>query len=161
MKKKGVNVVLIIFLVIVWGLLGYRFFYKPKAASIDYTNHTPLNQQVYKKFSKDTFELNVTFLKGDPFLGTILKRKHYPNNKTVVKKKSTKKDQKNIWPKMDYLGFLKSNKSKYPLALLRLDAKLYRIRRNNEIKDITIKHIFEDSIILSKNKEIKVVKRKG
>lgn len=159
MNKKGINTILIILLLGVWGVLGYRFF-KPSnnTMTTPYT-YTPPQNKVYQTFAKDTFDLRSFLLEKDPFLGKISYNKPKQISVSTVRKKHTKPTP-NKWPKIEYLGFVKSQNSKYPLVLLRVDKKLYRVKNKKEIKGIIVKNVFKDSILLKKGNENKAVRRK-
>ncbi|SEK30231.1 hypothetical protein SAMN04487910_0200 [Aquimarina amphilecti] len=154
MQKKKVNKILIIAVSLIWGVVLYKF-----AAPYFLTNDIVVTADtlvsppklILRK--KDTFDLNIPH--RDPFLGKIKKQKRA---KVVTSLRSAKKNQssKNMpknWPRIEYLGFIKSQKSKSKLGLLRIDGILKRVRKGDEVQGIKIKNISQDNISIQLGKD--------
>ena len=157
MQKKKVNKVLIIAVALIWGVVLYKF-----AAPYFTTTDTVITADVLVKppqtflRKKDTFSLVIP--ERDPFLGKISKQNKRPTTITTPKPKRTPKPTSVIpqnWPKIQYLGFVKSKTSTSRLGLVRVNGILKRIRKGDRVKNITIKKIEEDLISIQFQKETK------
>jgi hypothetical protein len=159
MDKKKINTVLIIALTCIWSVVLYKFinplFVKTNIAQvIEIPNEsilTPINK-------KDTVILN--FPERDPFLGKIKNTnivKPKPRIKTV--KSISKVTAQIVWPKIQFLGYVKSNSSKNKLGLVRVDGKLYRVNRNSTVAGLTIKDVTDETVIIANGKDEKIFKR--
>jgi hypothetical protein len=149
MDKKKVNTLLIIAVSCIWGIVLYKFIapYFAKTEAI-FISEVPTKPLVAKVRKKDTVALS--FPERDPFLGK-------PVTKTQKAKKAKKKprtvSKPVLWPKIEYLGFVKSNSSKGRLGLVRIDGKLYRVNTNMEVNGLRIKKIANDVMVLLNGKE--------
>ena len=149
MKKAQLNKILIISLIIIWGVLIYKYaspYFKKQEFIEPVRVDSP--SDLYVTFKKDTFELALS--KRDPFLDTRVYKKKTPvfksTAKKVIKKKSLEKPK--VWPGIRYLGFVKSNASKSRLGLIRINNKLYKVHDGEKLKMLGVIKIEEDSIQL-------------
>lgn len=153
MDKKKLNTVLIVGVTCIWGILLYKFIAPFFAQSeTEYMVEIPVEVPVVDIIKKDTVELN--FPERDPFLGRPVR----PKVKNSKPRKSNTKRTPTIlkpalWPKIEYLGFVKSKKSKSPLGLLRIDGKLHRVNRNSVVAELRIIEITNDEIQIINGKE--------
>lgn len=161
MTKKKINIVLIIIVLGLWGAVGYKtitqyFFSKDIIVNTDKTDYK-LNMNL---INKDTFLLG--HISRDPFLDKQYQMtnpiaiKQYPqiailkvSPKTVV---SIPKEIIN-WPSISYHGFIKSNGKNQELILLKIDGKLFRVRKNDIVQKLTVKEVSNDSIEVIFNQE--------
>ncbi len=164
MKKKYLNISLIVILVIVYGSV-----IKKCAGFGDSTPDTVLVTTSTPNYIKDAFEVKDTFNlnlnKRDPFDSSNRKFK-YVSNKTEESKKpqvySKKPVDKNLsWPTISYHGFVKSSRNATKLAIIKINNKLYRKREKENFENIKIVKAYKDSVIVSFNKELKTIKRKN
>ena len=145
--KKTLNIVLLCFVLIVWGIILYRlteqYFWPTNQLADNYekTIDTSLKFPV-----RDTFEMRTSF--RDPFLKTV-----YLEKKSLPKRSFTKYKPKTTavtpWPQIKYFGFIKSKDRKGELVLLQINNELHRARVGEKVADIQIKKIYRDSILLS------------
>lgn len=158
MKKQKLNVFLIILLVIIWGVLVYKFLfpYLGKQTN-EFIVPTSANMNSYKLFKKDTFELRLN--KVDPFLNTSYKVKAHKVKPAAIKSKRRSEIVKKTWPSVNYFGFVKSHKHNSKLALLRIDGKLFKVHVGEAIEEVKILTIKSDSIQLQFAREKRYVKR--
>ncbi len=161
MQKKKVNKILIIAVALIWGVVLYKF-----AAPYFTTTDTVITADVLVKppqtflRKKDTFGLSIP--ERDPFLGKVFKeRKKKATNNTSKPKKTSKRTTviPQNWPKVQYLGFVKSQTSTSRLGLVRINGVLKRVRKGDKVKDITIKQVKEDFISIQFLKNTKDFKK--
>lgn len=146
MSKSGINKVLIISLLLIWSVVGYKlisnFFGKQEVDSIP-TTPVSINLDVNAD-KKEIFDLPIIL--RDPFLGNNNIQK-----KEIAAEQQIQKGFKkyNIpWPQIQYYGFVKAENNDNPLVLLRVNNDLERIRKGNKINGLLIKEIYRDSILV-------------
>ncbi|WP_346882334.1 hypothetical protein [uncultured Algibacter sp.] len=161
MDKKYLNGILILFLVVIWGSLIYKYF----------GNSTSLDQGVYSEnigvnitkdygIAKDTFKLKLAT--RDPF-GVSRPYTIKTNTKPSIKKQASAKkpviNKPLAWPTITYHGFVKANNSVTPLILLKINNRVYKKREKDIVNDITLVKSYNDSLIVSLNNNKKTIKR--
>jgi len=161
MQHKKTNKILIIAVALIWGVVLYKF-------SVPYlmTTDTVVIADVLVKppqailRKRDTFNLMIPL--RDPFLGSTTSAK----KSVVISSKPTKTTRskpvasKN-WPKIAYLGFVKSQTSASKLGLLRVDGVLKRVRKGATVGSIRIKDISDDHIAIQMGKDVKDFRKKN
>lgn len=157
MKKKYLNIALILLVVFIWGKLIYKYTKNNTQPSI--VANQPNIENKLINVEKRTFELNL--LQRDPFLN-----KAYSNNKkpkTTQKKRVNKTVIKSNfrWPKIEYFGYItKSNTSNAKLAILKINGQIKNKKEKTYIDEfIFIKKIYKDSIIIKGNNKLKTIKK--
>lgn len=166
--KKKVNIVLIILVLGVWSTVAYKtvseyFFSKEVVA-----NKTQLNDELnLNQINKDAF--NLEKVARDPFLNkqnqtaAFFSKKDYSSTVKVKIKTNpvVVKPKENInWPLISYHGYIKSKVKNDELILVKIDKRLYKLRKGDQIERITLKNIYNDSIELNFKKEKKVIRLK-
>jgi len=161
MTKKKINIVLIIIVLGLWGAVGYKtitqyFSSKDLIVNIDKTDYK-LNLNV---IDKDTFLLGK--ISRDPFLNKQyqitdpFEIKQSPQIAILeVSPKIVVSKPKEImhWPSISYHGYIKSNGKNQELILLKIDGKLFRVRKNDIVQKLTVKEVSNDSIEVIFNQE--------
>ena len=161
MNKKYLNSVLIVLLLIIWVGVFYKYFGN-KNTSIKNTgvsNFTSNYKQNYM-IVKDTFKLEL--IERNPFDASYKIRKTTIPKTSVNKKIKTKKTivkKSIVWPTITYHGFVKGESKATRLILLKIDNRLYRKREKERVKDITLVKAYNDSLVVSLNKNNKTIKR--
>ena len=153
MDKKKLNTILIVAVACIWGIVLYKFIapYFAETES-EYLAEIPTEIPLVKVRKKDTVVL--AFPERDPFLGRVFSvRSKTKKPKKRTSKRPPKTTKPILWPKIAYLGFVKSKKSKSPLGLLRIDGKLHRVNRNAVVAGLKIKQITTDEIQIINGKE--------
>lgn len=151
MDKKKLNTLLIIAVSCIWGIVLYKFIapYFTKTGT-PFIQEVPTKPLVAKIRKKDTVALS--FPERDPFLGKTVAKTKTPTKKNPKKRPRTI-SKPVLWPKIEYLGFVKSSNSKGRLGLVRIDGKLYRVNTNIEVNGLRIKKIANDVMIILNGKE--------
>ncbi|GAA3591086.1 hypothetical protein Q4Q39_15790 [Flavivirga amylovorans] len=154
MKKKYLNGVLIVLLIIIWGAVVYKYFGKSNASKKNRDNNiSNISSQPKYNVTKDTFLLEI--INKSPFKAS--KRIKKPVQATKVKASTQKpilkhiKKVNTVWPDISYHGFVKGNHKTTRLVLLKIDKKLYRKRENETVGDLTLVKAYNDSLIVSFN----------
>lgn len=165
MKKKNLNIILIIAVGLIWGILIYKYvnnmFTSDEVQGLVVTNAP--NFEMPSRIKKDTFELKG--YERDPFLGKISRRraKVIVNNSSAnVKRKKQSAVPKAVapWPQIQYIGYVKEEHSKNPLLLLKISGKFLRKKADQEFMEgLKIKEFYKDSIIVQYSKEEKTIKK--
>ena len=160
MTKKNINRILIVAVALIWGVLIYKFvnsMFAPNTIEGDaIASQKTLD---IPQITKDTFNLKT--YKRDPFLGTLNSRPKVSKRNNAIKKVDKKEAPINQkWPKIEYLGFVKEEKSNDPLLLVKIDNRLYRKKANGEfIEGLTIITFYKDSLQVDYNNEKRMIKK--
>lgn len=159
MNKKYLNGVLMILLIIIWGLVIYKYFGSHKAPK---TNHDDVASIKYQglgyNIEKDTFELK--FGDRNPFGILNAVKKNSVVKKARIKPKTHFVAKKNVaWPNIIYYGYVKGGQSTTPLILIKIGDKLYRKRERETVNDLILEKTFDDSLKVSLNGEKKIIKK--
>mgnify|MGYP006173368547 FL=1 len=161
MNKKTLNIILIVTVVALWGTVLYKYvnrFFNP--IQNDFAVRE-FSSPISTKIAKDTFDLQP--LHRDPFLDrSMIKRNEEKpirvNTQPKVIKTKTPEIQK-PFPLVHYYGYIKSQDKKEQLILLKVNNKLERVRLKSNIDGLIINQIYKDSIQVSYNKELKMIKK--
>jgi len=163
MTKKKINIVLIVGVALIWGLLIYKFLGNSFVSQDDQQNYAAtIYEELPASIQKDTFDLKE--YSRDPFLGKVKRitgnsnsmSKKKTKQKTVLKKEKTKVVQ--LWPQLQYLGFVKEEKAKEPLLLLKVNGKLMREKSSFEFyKEFKVLIFYKDSLLVSFRKDKKTI----
>jgi len=166
MIKKKINIVLIIVVLGLWGSVFYKtinqyFFTKGTSTNTAYSS----GKIQFSQINKDTFALEK--VSRDPFLN---KQTHevvsYPvkrytsNTSTAIKRTkpaATQPKQLTVWPAISYHGYIKDSRGE--LVIIKINQKMFRLRKDALVDGIIIKKISSDSLELDFNKERKTIKR--
>ncbi|UUC46512.1 hypothetical protein [Flavobacterium cerinum] len=170
MAKKKINIVLILFVLGLWGTVAYKalsqYFFSEEIKATTATTEYNFSD---KKVERDTFRLEK--IGRDPFLNKALVRAEKSNTgggtgvatvrrsipvKTTVAEKP--KEIKN-WPVIGYYGYIKSG-DKNELVMLKVGNSIHRVRKGQEVDGLVLNKVFKDSVEVSFNKEKKII-RKG
>jgi len=152
MKKKRINIVLIIGVALIWGLLIYRFLGNSFTSQENQKGSVAIAyDELPTLIQKDTIELKL--YTKDPFLGTL---KNTRKLVSKTKKGATIKKIKSVlavqWPQLQYLGFVKEVKAREPLLLLKVNGKLMRKKSSFEFYEgMKILNFNRDSLLIKFN----------
>ncbi|NHF58991.1 hypothetical protein FK220_006550 [Flavobacteriaceae bacterium TP-CH-4] len=154
MDRKKINTILIVAVVAIWGIVLYKFIASyltdPDAGPIAEIPTKPAIAAIRKK---DTVTLN--FPERDPFLGTVVTKSKpkAPAVRKSVTRKPKSPSKPVLWPKIEYLGFVKSSASKGRLGLVRIDGRLHRVNAGTEVNGLRIRKISKDALVIMNGKE--------
>lgn len=169
MSRKKINIVLILIVLGLWGTVIYRslnhYLFPDQNIVTQAETNTHFN---YKQIKKDTFELLP--LAHDPFLNNRLSSSSPSNGNTFTRNASPKPSGLKkpaiirekvpvilYWPEINYYGYIKSSLKTEEMILIKVDNKLYKARKKDNVGGVVIKRIFKDSIELSFKKENKFI----
>lgn len=158
MTKKNLNIFLSILLIVIWGGIIYKYFFKKSVIeNVDSVESHIAGNFIPIDKVRDTLVLE--FSGRDPFLNAK------PIKKVVVPKttspKTYKKPEVNIiWPQIQYYGFVKSNNSKNELVVIKIDGKLYKARNKENIDELKILRTYSDSVEIELNSNKRFFYRK-
>lgn len=161
MSKKKLNIALLILVFGLWGTVGYKavsqYIFSKEIALNEVQSNAEFN---FSQIKKDTFSIGV--IQRDPFLNKISEQK---TQVPLVKK--TYSAPKIImppiikapimWPSVSYYGYIKSKEKTEELILVKIDNKLYRLRKNAQVDGLFIKKVFNDSLEVVFNKEKRMI----
>ncbi len=161
--KKIINIVLIVFVLTLWGTIIYRyvnnFFYSQDLKIENYNQYS-----LIKINKRDTF--NLGNLNRDPFLGKTTKKYKLisvnNNSTTKFKNKISKPVSSKIStpiPIIQYFGIIKSSSKKDEMIIVKINNVVKKMRLNSEFEGVKLKKVFKDSILISFNNNLKYIVR--
>ena len=147
MEKKKLNYILIFVLVVVWGLVVYRLFFKGKGTVVS-TSPTMTVVEDVEVLSIDTFQLLSTY--RDPFLGSIKKPVVYsaprPKVQKIVPVVPKEKPKPIDWSFIHYKGSINSKDRKTGLVNFRGQSMI--VHEGDSLGDVYIKNILPNQITI-------------
>lgn len=154
MKNKKALYILVPLVLGIWSLIIFRVF------DLTQNQSMVINKNVLPIIKSDTLMyrktekllLNYT----DPFLKNIPKKSVSENQSgTVSLFKTNPEPKKRVvnWPEIKYRGII-ANKNKR-LAIIKINNRKVVTASNKTINGITVKTIYNDSVIIEKEKEFK------
>tara|TARA_R110002033_G_scaffold66981_3_gene117991 strand:- start:35003 stop:35500 length:498 start_codon:yes stop_codon:yes gene_type:complete len=165
MKKKLTNGLLIVGVLIIWVFVFRRasgaYLQEPEENLVAIPTD---KKYILSNFTKDTFALND--FDRDPFLD--IKKTNKPvkikavNSAPVGKKTKFQPNattSTKLWPKIEYMGYMKKTDSQDKLALIRINNKLFRAREKETVEELYIKQVFKDSVILKWGAILKTIRK--
>jgi len=164
MKNKKVQVVLIIVVLLIWGTILYKFlFYNDdeQKSEIVFRNE---KEKENTNIIPDTFNLLCNY--NDPFLSGVVFHENITESADDKESETKLPEIKNVikpvvWPELKYCGLIQNIKSESKTGLLKINKKEYVIYENFIVKDIVVVKVYNDSIILKLEEEIKTLKKQG
>ncbi len=164
MRKKHVNIILLVVVLGIWGAAIYKFItgYWSKDQYLE--NASAISGKVADLdgyILKDTFALEP--LKRDPFLGKLTLRSGFVRTASRTAQKGApppiKPDQNMSWPELRYFGFVENQDRGSKLILLRINGKLYKIREGDYAENIRVLQAVSDSVAVLFNSEKRYIHR--
>ena len=161
-KNKKLTYILLPSVLLIWAVVIYQLvdFTKPKEQIYASNN---IQEQKSKQILTDTLRLSLAY--SDPFLGRKLIRfeqsqSSLPKPMTIPVSlppttynpvKQVVEAPKTIWPKLKYGGIINQN------ALLKVNNSQHILKVGEEVQELKILKIHEDSLLLSFKKEKKTI----
>ena len=164
MSKKKINIALILVVLGLWGTVAYKaisqYFFSNEIAYNGTQNQADFN---FSKIEKDTFNLET--IGRDPFLNKstapVIKdadpKPALPKRPVNTQPRIVKPKAVVSWPEVHYYGYIKSRERKEELILVKIQSKLYKLRKNDQIDGLFIKKVYNDSVEVYFNKEKRIV----
>lgn len=146
MKNKKNIYILLPVVLLIWGMVIYRFF----SFSVTEVQDIQIQNDILKPIAvkqRDTFEIDVNY--RDPFLGKIYLSE---SNKTKNVRRKRESEQQILWPQIIYKGIVSDTKNKKKVFMLVINGQTYLMKEKETEQEMTLK---------SGNKESIVVKYKG
>lgn len=161
--KKKINIVLILAVLGLWGTVVYKavsqyLFPKEFVENATASTKSHFNSNL---INKDTFHLEA--IPRDPFLN---KQYQNPIVPKVFHPKSINKTVAQViipivnknWPTITYYGYIKSKEKNEELILVKINQKLHKLRKTDQVEGVTINKVYNDSIALYFNKEKRIIR---
>ncbi len=151
MKNTKITYLLILSVLIIWGIIGYRFFTslsdEKKFSKIDQTNTYTIKNDNIKNY---TLKLNYR----DPFLGKIF---HQTTTKKVVVRKTSKVENKINLDGMVFNGLITNGKNK--IAIINFHGQEYLIKEGETFNQMTFLKHYKDSTLIRVSGQNIILKR--
>lgn len=161
MKKKSINIFLIIAVSGIWVIVIYRVVNRYASASAPVVNQTITEEKIIPvKKTAVPFELIGNY--RDPFLGDVPKPEKIKSTGNSEKKESKKTNPPvtDSWPQVKYIGMIKNNDSGKMVALMNIGGKEVRMNPGQDFNGVKLDKMFKDSCLISMNREKKIITKK-
>lgn len=162
--KKIINIGLIIFLLVLWGTIVYRYVNNYLSSENIIIKEDYNQYSLIKINSRDSF--NLVNLSRDPFLGKATKKHKTTsigsNTKTIVSNKVSSPIQNKIQkpiPVIQYFGIIKSSSKKDEMIIVKINNVIKKMRLNSEFEGVKVNKVFKDSILVSYYKKQFFIKK--
>ena len=164
MKNKKLTYILLPLVILVWGLVVYRFFFEGRKDS----DRIPVleNKKEIKteKENKEQYILIANY--RDPFLDhvpAIIQNDESDEKKAETNTTNLRRQRSNVtsirWPEISYGGFIKNDKENKYTILVGIKSQNYLVNVGDTIQNIHIKAFYRDSILIVYNNEEKTLKK--
>lgn len=147
-SNKKLNYALLALVVILWGGIMYKFFFKNTAEVSSNLNplvESPKETTVVLK--KETYDLLLNY--PDPF--DVKRAENKPKKKPVLAKKTLKQriQPKYIqWPTLNYYGMAKNKETNEKIAIIGINGQSVLLSEKSSKKDVMIDVIYNDSVVV-------------
>ena len=171
MKNKKLTYVLISGVIVIWGLIIYRIFsgLEPEKELPTINPETMVQNEPATKIS-DSFGITVDY--SDPFLdrkilsfrsssSTPVSRRSVrtqPVRRPPAPPKTESQPERLKWPEVIYSGVIENDKGTI-VALMAINNQDFLMQAGHEKEGIKVEKIYEDSVKLTYNGEIKVISK--
>lgn len=169
MKSKNLKIILIVSTIAIWGIISFKiisFLKKPTVPVISEYQQEKKSKELYKK---ETFEIVANY--RDPFLTEKINTKNVSNNNIENKqsknsKKPTTGNKRNelkkeiIWPSIKYKGQIFNKNTQKQTGMITINNKKFLVMKEIVYEEIYVDNIYQDSIRLIYQNEVKTFKKK-
>lgn len=168
MKSKNLRLILIVLTIVIWGIIILRIISYLQKPKIKTSSEQQISFEKNKFEIKDTFQIVANY--KDPFLSKAKTNGSYQNTRSDnsnpgkssatenTNLKETKKDI--IWPGISYNGVIFNPKNQKQTGILSINNKNMLVMKGNTYEGIFVEMIFQDSIRVIYQKEIKTITKK-
>ena len=157
MNRPLLNKILIGGLLLIWSAVGYKLFKPAKDKLAQQLEQTPV---IAKTEGESLPDFEWEPLKRDPFLNTITRSKTAPKQSKPKGGRLTRpKNTSTIWPTIEYFGFVRKQNQPAPLALIKINNNLQRLRAGEAFQSIEVLMVHEDSIKLKFGREVRTIRK--
>jgi len=150
MKNKRNTYFLLVLVLVVWGMIGYRIF-----SSLGTDKNAELSKNIAVNFNPTAIKKQDTFTISsydrDPFLGTF-KRKKIP-----VKRKSISVKKEIQWPTIRYSGLIDNTNTDKQIYFVFVNNVQYLMKLKDEMEGVKLLKATNDEITVRFNKQTKKI----
>lgn len=148
MKNKKNIYILLPVVLLIWGMVIYRFFSFERPEEQD----TQMQYDIIKPITvkqKEIFTIDVNY--RDPFLGKM----YLPeSNKTKIVKRKKAPEPQIEWPQIIYKGIVSDAKNKKKVFMLVINGQTYLMKEKETEQEMTLKSGNRESIIVKYNGDL-------
>lgn len=171
MKNKKATYTLIVLVVIIWGLIGFRIYNHIHDKDGEETElYIPIDTTAIKLDMDAITELKLNY--RDPFLKynpSVIRRseatKQGSNRRSDIRRRigvlnnNGPAEKKVTWPDIIFSGLILNDKTNEELGLIEVDKESFLIRKGDIKKDIIINEIYADSILVTYQDKQRTIKK--
>lgn len=151
MKKKKNIYVLLAVVLLVWGMVIYRFFSYAGPEIKESATSTQISIRPLTIKEREIFSIDVNY--RDPFLGKM----YLPEKTGKLVRKKRAVPEPIQWPQVVYKGIVSDNKDKKKVFMLIINGKSYMMKEKDTEQDITLKNGNRQSITVKFKGELTTI----
>lgn len=164
MKNKKLIYILLPLVILVWGLVVYRFFFEGRKDS----DRIPMleNKKEIKTEIENEEQYTLIANYRDPFLDhvpAIIQNDESDEKKAETNLTNLRRQRTNVssvrWPEISYGGFIRNDKENKYTILVGIKNQNYLVNIGDTIQNIHIKAFYQDSLLIVYNNEEKTIKK--
>lgn len=167
MKKKGTQYILLLVVLGIWGMIGYRFFsyLAPEEEKQEEKAYAPQSLTLGRLKTEYSISCNYP----DPFMkqersSAPARWKAQPSSSSVVKDPKKKTAPKviqppaNDFPSIQLAGVIANKQGGKKSAIVVLEGKEYSLAQGETLNGIRLAKIFSDSVLVTYQKKNKIIR---
>ena len=166
MPKKKLNIVLVAALLLIWGLVMYKLFWKEADSSAIEEADFMMATENLESAVPDTIILDLSY--RDPFLGKAPRKAKKHVSRSTPQTTSVRKDKKKIvkhinqpeavkWPSITYSGMIENSNDSRKVAIVNIDNQSHLLAPGDTANQIMLASMNRDSIRVNWNGKTKTV----
>lgn len=154
MKKKKLNILLILVMTFLWLLIVFRIISFSRVGSSGITSSATINKTNYSNSTDDTIVLLLNY--REPFERSSAGRKK-DNNMITTKISPIKKPSvvNPAWPSIEYIGTITNSRSNSVFAIVNINKKTEFLNQKDEIAGVKMISLNPDSLRIKLQNEVK------
>lgn len=163
MKNKSVTYILAFLVLVIWGTIFYKIFFQTEDSSENYAVSSP-SRGPAKETETDTFTIAMNY--PDPFLKGRTSYGRRPSMASSQRAVSAKPSRSPVappakkavsWPSITFSGVIRKNAE--AIAIVNVGGNTQLVKNGDIINEVKLCSVTEDSIIVSYQKENKIIKK--
>jgi len=148
LKKKHLNIVLLILCCLIYGAIFFKTF-KKNSVEESVNNIASANSKQLQPLHSKNNNYKLILPERDPFLDKAYSTSYKAPIIQNINQRNLQNPPEIIdWPTIKYYGFVKNDEQRKKLVVLKVDNKMYKQREKTSINDIMIERVYGDSIVL-------------
>jgi len=164
MLKNKRLLILLIMVILIWGVIGYKVYKHLEGDSVIDIQRPPRTMK--QELPKESMRLSLKY--ADPFLKNVIVKKGVEKRSilTAMRKQSVKATTTSVpvhidWSRLKYFGMMRNSSRQLKTGIVRVDNNDVFVREGEQVDIFTILDIGVDSIKVKHSLEIKYIRKEN